>query len=121
MQARAVRAALLGCQSGAPNVWVWPARAAAMSGVQPPDAIEALFTNPATQCTLFPFLGALTDSKDAPACWDMWYNTLFVHEIDTEGGDLVNKWDKAPGISPYMFGYTGLAFAIAISVCGAAW
>ena len=92
-----------------------------MSVVGAPDALEALFSNAATQCTLFPFLGVLSDAKDAPACWDMWYNTLFLHEIDTDGSPGLDKWDKTPGINPYLFAYTGLALAIAISVLGAAW
>ena len=51
----------------------------------------------------------------------MWYNSFFVHEIDTQGTPGYSKWDKTPGINPYLFGYTGLAFAISISVLGAAW
>ena len=89
-----------------------------------PDAVEGLFSNPAMQCTLFPFLGALSESPDAPACWDLWYNAMFVHEIDITddaGTPGIDKWDKAPGINPYLWGYTGLAFAISISVLGAAW
>lgn len=35
-----------------------------------PNAIESFFSNPGSQCTLFPFLGALTDSD--VACWDLW-------------------------------------------------
>lgn len=84
-----------------------------------PNALEGLFSNPGMQCTLFPFLGVIGDS-DGPACWDLWFNTLFVHEIDIQGGEL-DKWDKAPGINPYFFAYLGLAFAISISVLGAAW
>ena len=53
----------------------WPAMPA-------PDALESLLNNPGTQCTLFPFLGQL---GDAPvACWDLWYNTLFVHDVNTQ-------------------------------------
>lgn len=89
-----------------------------------PDALESLLTNPATQCTLFPFLGYIGDA-DVP-CWDLWYNTLFVHDITSQGDDKsyphgASKWDKAPGINPYLFGYVGLALAISISVLGAAW
>eukprot|EP01044_Picomonas_judraskeda_P010654 COSAG03_NODE_1388_length_4182_cov_1.931423_6_plen_208_part_00 len=77
-----------------------------------------------TQCTLFPFFGALTDSD--VACWDLWYNMLFVHDVTTQEDDGSypegsGKWDKAPGINPYVFGYIGLALAISISVLGAAW
>ena len=89
-----------------------------------PDALESLLNNPGTQCTLFPFLGQL---GDAPvACWDLWYNTLFVHDLNTQDesgayGADGSKWDKVPGIDPYIFGYVGLALAISISVSGAAW
>jgi hypothetical protein len=74
-----------------------------------------------TQCTLFPFFGALTDSD--VACWDLWYNMLFVHDVTTQEDDGSypegsGKWDKAPGINPYVFGYIGLALAISISVLG---
>ena len=88
-----------------------------------PDALESLLNNPGTQCTLFPFLGQL---GDAPvACWDLWYNTLFVHDLNTQDESGAygegSKWDKVPGIDPYIFGYVGLALAISISVSGAAW
>ena len=88
-----------------------------------PDALESLLNNPGTQCTLFPFLGQL---GDAPvACWDLWYNTLFVHDVNTQDESGAygegSKWDKVPGIDPYIFGYVGLALAISISVSGAAW
>ena len=91
-----------------------------------PDAIEGLLSNPGLQCTLFPFLGVLSDEAGAPACWDLWYNNLFVHNFVSQGddnsyGEGASKWDKAPGIDPYVFGYVGLAFAISLSVCGAAW
>ena len=91
-----------------------------------PDAIEGLLSNPGLQCTLFPFLGVLSDAPDAPACWDLWYNNLFVHNFVSQLDDGTyasprDKWDKAPGIDPYVFGYVGLAFAISLSVCGAAW
>ena len=85
-----------------------------------PDALESLLNNPGTQCTLFPFLGQL---GDAPvACWDLWYNTLFVHDVNTQDESGAygegSRWDKVPGIDPYIFGYVGLALAISISVTG---
>lgn len=51
---------------------------------------------------------------------------LFVHAVTTQDNDLTypdggDKWDKAPGINPYVFAYLGLALAISISVLGAAW
>jgi F0F1-type ATP synthase membrane subunit c/vacuolar-type H+-ATPase subunit K len=89
-----------------------------------PDALESLLNNPGMQCTLFPFLGAVGDSD--VACWDLWYNTLFVHDItsqldDNSYPDGSSKWDKNPGVNPYVFGYLGLALAISMSVLGAAW
>ena len=84
-----------------------------------PDALESLLSNPGMQCTLFPFLGAVGDSE--VACWDLWYNTLFVHDMKELEGGGVDPWDKNPGINPYLFGYVGLALSIAISVLGAAW
>jgi V-type H+-transporting ATPase proteolipid subunit len=108
-----------------------------------PNAIEDLLRNPATQCTLFPFLGAVSGDEGV-ACWDLWYNTLFVHKPVGEAsvnrfGQLCTdksqpgcgaavpctgvecKWDATPGINPYFWAYVGLAFAISISVAGAAW
>ena len=89
-----------------------------------PNALEGLLSNPGMQCTIFPFLGATGDSD--VACWDLWYNTFFVHEFASTGDFAspatgAEKWDKNPGINPYIFGYVGLALAISISVLGAAW
>ena len=89
-----------------------------------PNALESLLSNPGAQCTLFPFLNTYIGNTEVP-CWDLWYNTFFVHEFAvgdfTQPATGAEKWDKNPGINPYIFGYVGLALAISISVLGAAW
>ena len=44
------------------------------------DQLDAFFSNPGAQCTIFPFLDAPEGSTPGtPACWDLWFNAIFVH------------------------------------------
>jgi len=109
--------------------------------------MDEFLSNPGAQCTLFPFLDAPSGSlPGTPACWDFWFNTIFVHtrittasctsEPPTDAllfsrfGDMEDqkaacceyaKWDQSAGINPYLFAYMGQGLAICISVLGAAW